>query len=69
MLGNGIQIILMDLVCENTFVEEMGKIPISIARGFAMFDSDRDLGFNDVFKRADYSMYENKRKNKEVFTY
>ena len=58
----------LDLVCANTFVEGMGKMSISIARGIAMFDSDKDLCFNDVFKRADYAMYENKRKTKEVFT-
>ena len=54
----------LDLECANTFVEEKSKIPISIARGFARFDSDKDLHFNDVFKRADYAMYENKRKSK-----
>ena len=58
--------IQLDLECENTFVEEKSKIPISIARGFARFDPDKDLHFNDVFKRADYAMYENKRKSKEV---
>ena len=58
--------IQLDLECANTFVEEKSKIPISIARGFARFDSDKDLHFNDVFKRADYAMYENKRKSKEV---
>lgn len=58
--------IQLDLECANTFVEENSKIPISIARGFARFDSEKDLHFNDVFKRADYAMYENKRKSKEV---
>ena len=58
--------IQLDLECANTFVGENSKIPISIARGFARFDSDKDLHFNDVFKRADYAMYENKRKSKEV---
>ena len=58
--------IQLDLECANTFVGEKTKIPISIARGFARFDSDKDLHFNDVFKRADYAMYENKRKSKEV---
>ena len=58
--------IQLDLECANTFVGENSKIPISIARGFARFDSDKDLHFNDVFKRADYAMYENKRNSKEV---
>ena len=56
----------LDLVCAETYVEERGEIPISIARGFAMFDSDKDFCFNDVFKRADNAMYENKRKSKEL---
>ena len=56
----------LDLECANTFIDENGEISISIARGFAMFDPDRDLYFNDVFKRADNAMYENKRKNKEA---
>ena len=56
----------LDLECANTFVDEKHKINISIARGFARFDSEKDLYFNDVFKRADYAMYENKRKSKEV---
>ena len=56
----------LDLECAMTRIEEKGKILISIARGFAMFDSDKDLRFNDVFKRADNAMYENKRKNKKV---
>ncbi len=52
-----------DLECIKTRIEET---PISIARGFARFDPDRDLYFNDVFKRADNAMYENKRKSKKV---
>ena len=55
-----------DLECAKTFIEEMGEIPISIARGFARFEPEQDLRFNDVFKRADNAMYENKRKNKIV---
>ncbi len=59
-------LVQLDLECANTFVDEKHKINISIARGFARFDSEKDLYFNDVFKRADYAMYENKRKSKEV---
>ena len=55
-----------DLECAKTFIEEKGEIPISIARGFARFDPEQDLQFNDAFKRADNAMYENKRKNKKV---
>ena len=56
----------LDLECAKTFVEKRGNIPISIARGFARYDLDKDLNFNDVFKRADNAMYENKRKSKEI---
>ena len=56
----------LDLECANTRIEEKREIPIVIARGFAMFDSDKDLHFNDVFKRADNAMYENKRQTKEA---
>lgn len=55
-----------DLECEETYIEENGEVPISIARGFARFEPEQDLRFNDVFKRADNAMYENKRKNKKV---
>ena len=54
-----------DLKCSKTFIDKKSEISISIARGFAKFDPDRDLNFNDVFKRADNAMYEDKRKSKE----
>ena len=38
------------------------KVQISKNKISIPFDSDKDLNFNDVFKRADYAMYENKRK-------
>ena len=51
--------------CANTYVEEAGlKIPISIASGFVRFDPSKDMHFEDVFKRADDAMYENKSKLK-----
>ena len=53
-----------DSECAKPHIVENRKTRISIARGFAMFDPNRDLHFNDVFKRADHAMYENKRKNK-----
>ena len=58
----------LDTVCGNTVIEEMNTTSISIARGFAMFETNKDVCFNDVFKRADNAMYENKRKNKKVAT-
>jgi diguanylate cyclase (GGDEF)-like protein len=56
----------LDAVCENTIIEEKDEIALSIARGFARLEPDRDLQFNDVFKRADNAMYENKRKSKLI---
>ena len=56
----------LDAMCENTIIEGKGKTSISIARGFALFESDKDFCFNDVFKRADNAMYENKRKIKKA---
>ena len=55
----------LNAVCANTFIKETGNAPISIASGFAMFGADQDRCLNDVFKRADKAMYENKRKIKE----
>jgi diguanylate cyclase (GGDEF)-like protein len=56
----------LDLECAKISIEEKGEIPVSIARGFALFESDKDFCFNDVFKRADNAMYENKRKIKKA---
>ena len=36
-------------------------IPISIAKGFARYNSEKDKCFLDVFNRADDAMYEIKR--------
>ncbi len=55
----------LDTESSKTCLKENGETSISIARGFAMFDPDKDLQFKDVFKRADDAMYENKRKRKE----
>ena len=56
----------LDLECSKTFIDEKCEVSVSIARGFARFEKDNDLHFNDVFKRADNAMYENKRKSKEA---
>jgi diguanylate cyclase (GGDEF)-like protein len=40
------------------------NIPVSIAKGFARYDSGKDSSFVDVFNRADDVMYENKREIK-----
>ena len=52
--------------CENSFIEEDKKIPISIAKGFSMFDPAKDTQFSDVFDRADDEMYKNKKNMKAV---
>ena len=40
------------------------NIPVSIAKGFARYNSKKDSNFIDVFNRADDAMYENKREMK-----
>ena len=40
------------------------SIHVSIAKGFARYDSEKDTNFIDVFNKADDAMYENKRKIK-----
>ena len=56
-----------NLNCANTFVEENAvKLPIHIASGFAKFDPRKDAHFEDVFKRADDAMYENKKQSKNI---
>lgn len=52
--------------CDRGYVNAGGRaIPVSIAKGIAFFDSDRDEKYVDVFKRADDAMYEDKRHIKE----
>ena len=54
-----------DMECKNEVVAiEKRDIPISIAKGFARYDCEKDTSFIDVFNRADDAMYENKRKIK-----
>lgn len=40
-------------------------LPLSFARGIAIYGEDTDLTFNDVFKRADSAMYRNKTEMKQ----
>ena len=54
-----------DEECLNEIVvTEKEDIPVSIAKGFARYDPEKDTNFIDVFNRADDAMYENKRKIK-----
>jgi diguanylate cyclase (GGDEF)-like protein len=53
--------------CEKTYIDKDNiRFPISIAKGFAEFDSDKDTKFSDVFERADSEMYRNKRAMKSA---
>ncbi len=55
-----------DAECANeTVAIEKMDIPVSIAKGFARYNPDKDSTFVDVFNRADDAMYENKRQIKE----
>ena len=54
-----------DEECLNeSIATEKENIPVSIAKGFARYDSKKDSNFIDVFNRADDAMYENKREMK-----
>jgi diguanylate cyclase (GGDEF)-like protein len=51
-----------DSECATTYVDKDNvKFPVSVAKGFAEFDSEKDTQFSDVFERADGEMYKNKR--------
>ena len=48
--------------CESTVIEADDiTLPISIAKGFSLFDPTTDTEFSDVFDRADEEMYANKK--------
>ena len=34
---------------------------VIVSAGMSVFDAERDRNFDDLFKRADYKMYERKR--------
>jgi diguanylate cyclase (GGDEF)-like protein len=51
-----------DSMCSKTHTDKDDvKLPVSIAKGFAEFDPEKDTQFSDVFERADSEMYKNKR--------
>jgi diguanylate cyclase (GGDEF)-like protein len=51
-----------DTECKATYVDKDNvRFPVSIAKGFAEFDSEKDTRFLDVFERADSEMYKNKK--------
>ena len=48
--------------CANVSVKtDEADVAVSVAKGLAMYDPDRDSQFVDVFNRADNTMYENKK--------
>ena len=54
-----------DSECANVSVKtDEADVAVSVAKGLAMYDPDRDSQFMDVFNRADDAMYENKREMK-----
>jgi diguanylate cyclase (GGDEF)-like protein len=54
-----------DEECRNKSIDtDKESIPVSVAKGFAIYDPDNDTNFIDVFNKADDAMYENKRKIK-----
>ena len=54
-----------DEECLNKTVDtEKEAIPVSVAKGFARYDSQKDTNFIDIFNKADDAMYENKREIK-----
>ena len=56
-----------DSECANVSVKtDRAEVTVSVAKGLAMYDPDRDTQFADVFNRADNAMYENKRCMKAV---
>ena len=56
-----------DSECANVSVKtDQAEVTVSVAKGLAMYDPDRDTQFADVFNRADNAMYENKRCMKAV---
>ncbi|MBE6599108.1 MAG: diguanylate cyclase [Ruminococcaceae bacterium] len=51
----------MDEACRDDVITAgEGSIPVSVARGIAVFEPETDKGFADVFNRADREMYINK---------
>lgn len=58
-------LICFDEACSQNFITVCeDKIPISIARGVSLFDSQIDRVYEDVFSKADHAMYLNKKERK-----
>ena len=58
-------IAMFDELCsKESFMIEDVEIPISVARGVAIYDKEIDSGYENVFHRADGLMYRHKRELK-----
>jgi len=56
----------MDEACSKDFITVCeNRIPVSIARGVSLFNSDIDRVYEDVFAKADHAMYMHKDKCKQ----
>jgi diguanylate cyclase (GGDEF)-like protein len=56
----------LDDACDNTFISAGEEtIPVSIARGLELLNSEFDVSFVDAVNRADKKMYENKKSRSE----
>lgn len=56
----------LDDACDNTFISAGEEtIPVSIARGLELLNSEFDVSFVDAVNRADKKMYENKNSKSE----
>ena len=57
----------MDKACKKDFISVYeNKIPVSVARGIAIYDTSVDTVYEDVFAKADHAMYMHKEESKTV---
>ena len=52
--------------CISSFNTESKNIPMQIAYGYAIYDTNTDSTLNDTYHRADKNMYENKKEKKKI---
>ena len=56
----------LDSMCAKEHLEINDvELPISVARGIAIYDQETDLNYDNLFHRADSLMYRHKRETKE----
>ena len=57
----------LDEACGKDYISVRdNRIPISVARGIAVYDASTDTVFNDVFSKADHAMYMHKQSAKSL---